>query len=246
MIDELNDKRSFSANRFINRIDMTTINYNTDIHGPETSTTSFKESFEHATDAQKLERQLHDRLDTLITKKANEKMIIKAMVMTMREHDQVSLDLADLISLSYFNTRPHDLNMSSLRKNLHIAILKELNANRVSALMYAAQSGDRGSYRHVLQQLNQILCDFFKKHYPNSFDHDTMCDQVLRRVHDVRHTYHKNQDFLDWFFAITRQTLKKVAKQQREGFDLSATETYKLSTAQLSQLAITRAKKEST
>lgn len=182
--------------------------------------------------------RLDFRLTQLVKMALSEAKLITEVVSLLMQENQLSLTLGQVIGLSYFNEMPYKLKLNSLKKQLHIGIIKALSLHGVTKLMRAAQAGDQQAYRHLLGQLKLILTDFFKSEFKDKFDPMKMADTVLTKMHELRHTYHESQDFLDWVFAITKQTLVQVQHEKKEAYALKKVTQHRISAVQLAQLAI--------
>jgi len=79
--------------------------------------------------------------------------------------------------------------------------------NDLSALMRAAQDGDKVAYSTLLSTITPILKSFL---YTRIFDKDRVDDvvqNVLMAIHKARHTYKPEQPFERWMFGIARYKL---------------------------------------
>jgi RNA polymerase sigma factor (sigma-70 family) len=72
-----------------------------------------------------------------------------------------------------------------------------------SVLMAAAQAGNGGAYRRLLEQTRDWLQRYYARRLPSSMVEDATQDALIA-VHDKRHTYNPSLPFGPWLAAIAR------------------------------------------
>jgi RNA polymerase sigma factor (sigma-70 family) len=72
-----------------------------------------------------------------------------------------------------------------------------------SALMTAAQSGNAGDYRRLLNEVGAWLHRYYIRRLPYTMVDDTV-QEVLLAVHEKRHTYDPSKPFGPWLAGIAR------------------------------------------
>ena len=78
-----------------------------------------------------------------------------------------------------------------------------VNAADQGALMAAAQGGDAGAYRVLLQQLRPWLQGYFRRRLPPDLVEDAV-QETLSAIHAKRHTYQPDRPIGPWIAAIAR------------------------------------------
>ena len=71
------------------------------------------------------------------------------------------------------------------------------------ALMMAAQAGDAGLYRRLLDEIGTWLRRYFARRLPPAMVDDAVQDTLLA-IHQKRHTYDPARPFAPWLAAIAR------------------------------------------
>ncbi|MEK7454916.1 sigma-70 family RNA polymerase sigma factor [Sphingomonas sp. VNH70] len=72
-----------------------------------------------------------------------------------------------------------------------------------SRLMVAAQQGNAGAYRRLLDELRKWLCRFYARRLPPAMVEDAVQDALIA-IHDKRHTYDPERPFKPWLVAVAR------------------------------------------
>ena len=72
-----------------------------------------------------------------------------------------------------------------------------------SGLMAAAQAGNGGAYRRLLEEVRVWLCRYYARRLPPSMIDDT-AQETLIAIHQKRHTYDPARPFEPWLAAIAR------------------------------------------
>ncbi|HEX4740915.1 MAG TPA: sigma-70 family RNA polymerase sigma factor [Caulobacteraceae bacterium] len=70
-------------------------------------------------------------------------------------------------------------------------------------LMTAAQAGNGGAYRRLLQEVSSWLCRYYARRLPASMVDDAAQDTLIA-IHQRRHTYDPSRPFEAWLGAIAR------------------------------------------
>lgn len=70
-------------------------------------------------------------------------------------------------------------------------------------LMAAAQDGQGGPYRRLLDELRHWLTGFFARRLPPALVEDAVQDTLIA-IHDKRHTYDRARPFKPWLVAVAR------------------------------------------
>ena len=70
-------------------------------------------------------------------------------------------------------------------------------------LMAAAQDGDGGAYRTLLDELRVWLERFYARRLPPAFVDDAVQDTLIA-IHEKRHTYDRERPFKPWLAAVAR------------------------------------------
>ena len=84
--------------------------------------------------------------------------------------------------------------------------------------MVAAQEGDRGSYRALLQEVAPLVrCAVWRKcRYLSAADAEDVVQDVLLSLHTVRATYDGVRPFMPWLMAIVHnRTVDSVRRYAR-------------------------------
>ena len=66
--------------------------------------------------------------------------------------------------------------------------------------MVAAQQGNAGAYRRLLDELRKWLCRFYARRLPPAMVEDAVQDALIA-IHDKRHTYDPERPFKPWLVA---------------------------------------------
>ena len=69
--------------------------------------------------------------------------------------------------------------------------------------MVAAQQGNAGAYRRLLDELRKWLCRFYARRLPPAMVEDAVQDALIA-IHDKRHTYDPERPFKPWLVAGAR------------------------------------------
>lgn len=72
-----------------------------------------------------------------------------------------------------------------------------------SGLMAAAQAGNGGAYRRLLEEVRVWLCRYYGRRLPPSMIDDAAQDTLIA-IHQKRHTYDSSRPFVAWLAAIAR------------------------------------------
>ena len=84
-----------------------------------------------------------------------------------------------------------------------------------SALMARVQSGDRGAYRRLLEELTPYLRALAGRRHRDPRDREDSVQDILLTLHAIRHTYDPSRPFGPWLLAIANRRL--VDRLRREG-----------------------------
>lgn len=85
-----------------------------------------------------------------------------------------------------------------------------------SALMRAAQSGDRAAYEQLLQEVSPLIRALVRRHCSNRADIEELVQDTLLTVHRVRHTYDPSRPFCPWLAAIAwRRSIDALRRRIR-------------------------------
>lgn len=71
------------------------------------------------------------------------------------------------------------------------------------ALMAAAQGGDAGAYRVLLEQLRPWLLGYFRRRLPPDLVEDAV-QETMAAIHAKRHTYQSDRPIGPWIAAIAK------------------------------------------
>lgn len=69
--------------------------------------------------------------------------------------------------------------------------------------MVAAQQGNAGAYRRLLDELRKWLCRFYARRLPPAMVEDAVQDALIA-IYDKRHTYDPERPFKPWLVAVAR------------------------------------------
>jgi RNA polymerase sigma-70 factor (ECF subfamily) len=83
-------------------------------------------------------------------------------------------------------------------------------------LMAAAQKGNGGAYRRLLDELKEWLTRFYARRLPSSAIEDAV-QEALISVHEKRHTYDPRRPFKPWVAAIARYKWIDRLRAMRRG-----------------------------
>jgi RNA polymerase sigma factor (sigma-70 family) len=86
---------------------------------------------------------------------------------------------------------------------------------RLSALMAAAQEGDRAAYRALLGEVAPLIRRVVRSRHPYLSTHDSedLVQEILLSLHQVRATYDSARPFLPWLMAIARNRVADAARR---------------------------------
>ena len=73
----------------------------------------------------------------------------------------------------------------------------------MSALMRAAQAGDRDAYKELLNACLPLIKNVAQRTGVSEGKLDDILGQTLIAIHRVRHTYHPSRSFVAWLVAIS-------------------------------------------
>lgn len=87
--------------------------------------------------------------------------------------------------------------------------------SRFTALMQAAQAGDRDAYVQLLQEITPLIRHIVRRRRPfwPAEDIEDLVQDVLLSVHAVRATYDPRRPFIPWLAVITRNRLADSARR---------------------------------
>jgi len=87
--------------------------------------------------------------------------------------------------------------------------------SRFTALMRAAQTGDRDAYVQLLREISPRIRHIVRSRRPflTAEDIEDLVQDVLLSVHAVRATYDPKRPFLPWLVAIARNRLADAARR---------------------------------
>ena len=85
----------------------------------------------------------------------------------------------------------------------------------MSALMRAAQGGDRSAYRALLGEAAPLIRRVVRSRRPflSADDTEDVVQDVLLSLHAVRATYDGRRPFVPWLIAITRNRMADAARR---------------------------------
>lgn len=87
-------------------------------------------------------------------------------------------------------------------------------------LMAAAQDGQGGPYRRLLDELRHWLTGFFARRLPPALVEDAVQDTLIA-IHDKRHTYDRARPFKPWLVAVARyKWIDRLRSMTRSRTDL--------------------------
>ena len=94
---------------------------------------------------------------------------------------------------------------------------------RLSALMRAAQVGDKTSYGRLLEELSPLLLRFIRRRRPylQATDAEDLLQDIMLSLHSVRASYDPDRPFTAWLFGLaknriadsTRRHSRRIAKE---------------------------------
>src|SRR5262249_42189365 len=76
-----------------------------------------------------------------------------------------------------------------------------------SALMVAAQAGDRAAYHRLLTEITPYLRALARRSPPRPADAEDAGEDVLLTLHSIRQTYDPARPFQPWLVAIARRRI---------------------------------------
>lgn len=84
-----------------------------------------------------------------------------------------------------------------------------------SALMRAAQDGDRHAYASLLREITPVLRRVVGRRWAGSgsADAEDVVQDVLVSLHSVRHTYDPARPFMPWLMAIVAYRIKDASRK---------------------------------
>lgn len=80
-------------------------------------------------------------------------------------------------------------------------------AHRWSGLMAAAQQGDAGAYRDLLEEIMPVVRGMVRSRVYDRMAAEDVVQNVLLSVHRARHTYQPERPFKPWLTAIARNAI---------------------------------------
>lgn len=84
-----------------------------------------------------------------------------------------------------------------------------------AAWMAAAQEGDQGAYRQLLEAAQPMVFGYLRKRMESETAAEDVTQEVLLTMHRVRHTYDPTRPFEPWLFAIARSRLIDHLRRRR-------------------------------
>ncbi len=97
--------------------------------------------------------------------------------------------------------------------------MSEADEDGWGALMAAAQSGNGGAYRRLLDEVRAWLVRYFARRLPPALVDDATQDTLIA-IHEKRHTYDPSRPFRPWLTAIARykwiDRLRAMGRQATE------------------------------
>lgn len=113
------------------------------------------------------------------------------------------------------------ISFSSFVPSLEVvqAGAKTPTEDRWGALMAAAQAGQAGPYRRLLDELRTWLHRYYARRLPPSLVDDAVQDTLIA-IHEKRHTYDPRRPFRPWLSAVARykwiDRLRSMSRHQTE------------------------------
>ena len=90
----------------------------------------------------------------------------------------------------------------------------QLDEQRWSALMLAAQGGNEGDYKQLLGELSAFIERYLRSRIGRHQSIDDWVQDILMAIHQGRHTYNPRRPIRPWLFAIIRhQTIDGMRRQ---------------------------------
>jgi RNA polymerase sigma-70 factor (ECF subfamily) len=88
------------------------------------------------------------------------------------------------------------------------------SADRVR-LMKLAQSGDKGSFESLFDNIGPLITLFVRRRVFDQVEVDDVCQEALLAVFKSRHTYQLARPFEPWLFAIVRNVTAANLQRNR-------------------------------
>ncbi|MGQ2966153.1 sigma-70 family RNA polymerase sigma factor [Methylophilus sp.] len=80
-----------------------------------------------------------------------------------------------------------------------------MSEEELRALMLRALDGDAAAYQKVLQSISSLVRAYFRRRLSSAPDEiEDLLQETLLAIHTKRHTYHREQPFTPWLYAIAR------------------------------------------
>jgi RNA polymerase sigma factor (sigma-70 family) len=97
--------------------------------------------------------------------------------------------------------------------------MKALVGEDWGALMAAAQDGQSGPYRRLLDELRGWLTRYYARRLPPALVDDAVQDTLIS-IHEKRHTYDPGRPFMPWLAAVARyKWIDRLRAMARERTD---------------------------
>lgn len=81
--------------------------------------------------------------------------------------------------------------------------------------MRTAQTGDRDSYRALLDDIAQDVQSFLRRILRDEQDAEDACQDTLLALHRYRHTYDPARPFEPWLYAVARNVSRTHLERRR-------------------------------
>jgi RNA polymerase sigma-70 factor (ECF subfamily) len=81
---------------------------------------------------------------------------------------------------------------------------RDVDEQRWSQLMRAAQGGDRRAYERLLGELGRVIECFLRSRFGELESLEDCVQESLLALHNARHTYDPERPFRPWMFTIVR------------------------------------------
>ena len=93
----------------------------------------------------------------------------------------------------------------------------------MSALMRAAQAGDRDAYKELLNACLPLIKNVAQRAGASGDKLDDMVGETLIAIHRIRHTYDPSRSFFTWLIAISLYvSMDKMRERKRHSIRLRA------------------------
>ncbi len=101
------------------------------------------------------------------------------------------------------------------RRQATAAVEREAKDRELSALMRAAQHGDRAAYTRLLRQVMPLLRSLLRARlrFLQEADRDDLMQDVLLSLHKAMATYDPQREFVPWLMAIARNKMIDRARR---------------------------------